>query len=171
MPALNHSNSNILDVLIFQKALSSDQAEKIKLLEQHVRFLENKLRKYINENTPSSQKPIWDKKKSPDRINKKKKKLGKPKGSNGGTLIIPKIDEETWYNLTLLGAQNQGSHVDTVVTTDLHRLIRLPNTLHGKTGLRVTSIPHSSLDGFDPLTDGIVFHTGQVEIHVDSVNQ
>lgn len=90
---------------------------------------------------------------------------------HGNPWGIPNIDEETWYNLTLLGAQNQGSHVDTVVTTDLHRLIRLPNTLHGKTGLRVTSIPYSSLDGFDPLTDGIVFHNGQVEIHVDSAHR
>jgi DNA primase small subunit len=90
---------------------------------------------------------------------------------HGNPWGIRNIDEETWYKLTLLGIQNQVSHVDTVVTTDLHRLIRLPNTLHGKTGLRVTSIPHSSLDEFDPLTDGVVFQNGQIKIHVISAHR
>jgi len=76
-----------------QGGIISKLEEKIKLLEQHVLHLENKLRKYINENTPSSKKPDWDKK-SPDRINKEKKPIGKPKGSNGGTRATPKIDEE-----------------------------------------------------------------------------
>lgn len=90
--------------------------------------------------------------------------------AHGNPWGLPNIDEEAWHRLTKLGAQNQASHVDTVVTTDLHRLIRLPNTLHGKTGLRVTTIPYSLLDNFDPLTDGIVFHTGQIEVYVDSAH-
>lgn len=91
--------------------------------------------------------------------------------AHGNPWGIRNIDEETWYKLTLQGIQSQGSHVDTVVTTDLHRLIRLPNTLHGKTGLRVTSIPYSSLDEFDPLTDGVVFQNGRIKIHVISAHR
>jgi DNA primase small subunit len=90
--------------------------------------------------------------------------------AHGNPWGLPNIDEETWHRLTTIGVQNQGSHVDTVVTTDLHRLIRLPNTLHGKTGLRVTTIPYSSLDSFDPLTDGIVFRTGQIKVYVYSAH-
>jgi hypothetical protein len=77
-----------------QDKIIKNQEEQIKLLEQHVLHLENKLRKYTNENTPSSKKPEWEKKKSSDRINKEKKPTGKPKGSNGATREIPEIDEE-----------------------------------------------------------------------------
>jgi DNA primase small subunit len=107
----------------------------------------------------------------PNLSSKKRDNILREWKAHGNPWSIRNIDEETWYKLTLLGIQNQGSHVDTVVTTDLHRLIRLPNTLHGKTGLRVTSIPYSSLDEFDPLTDGVVFRNGQIKIHVISAHK
>ncbi len=37
-------------------------------------------------------------------------------------------------------------HVDEVVTMDIHRLIRMPNSLHGKTGLRVVRVSLSDLE-------------------------
>jgi len=52
------------------------------------------LRKYINENTPSSQKPNYDKDEDKKKSNNPKKPKGKPPGSNGGTRPTPKIDEE-----------------------------------------------------------------------------
>lgn len=52
------------------------------------------------------------------------------------------------------------SLTDTVVTTDIHRLIRLPETLNGKTGLR--AIPVADLDKFDPFHDPIAFEDEQV---------
>jgi DNA primase small subunit len=102
---------------------------------------------------------------------KKRDRILREWNLQGNPWGVHNIDEETWHKLAIFGAQNQGSHVDTVVTTDLHRLIRLPNTLHGKTGLQVTSIPYSSLDEFDPLADGIVFHTGQIKVYVDSAHR
>lgn len=45
--------------------------------------------------------------------------------------------------------------IDEPVTTDIHRLIRLPGSLHGGTGLRVTPIEQGDLDAFDPLVDAI----------------
>ncbi len=47
------------------------------------------------------------------------------------------------------------AEIDTVVTTDIHRLIRLPETLNGKTGLRAMAV--SNLDAFDPFLDPIAF--------------
>jgi transposase len=83
---------NLEHQLELKDTINKKQEEKIKLLEQHVLHLENRLRKYINENTPSSQKPDYDKdKKKPD---KPKKPKGKPKGSNGGTRQTPEIDKE-----------------------------------------------------------------------------
>jgi DNA primase small subunit len=45
--------------------------------------------------------------------------------------------------------------IDEPVTTDVNRLIRLPGSLHGGTGLRVTHIDRGDLDGFDPFEDAV----------------
>jgi DNA primase small subunit len=45
---------------------------------------------------------------------------------------------------------------DEPVTCDVKRLIRLPSSLHGKTGLKVVKISVDGLDGFDPLRDAVV---------------
>ena len=42
--------------------------------------------------------------------------------------------------------------VDEPVTADVKRLIRLPGSVHGKSGLRVTPITRTELTDFDPLT-------------------
>jgi len=44
---------------------------------------------------------------------------------------------------------------DEPVTSDIKRLIRLPSSLHGKTGLRVTELDRGDLDDFSPLRDAI----------------
>ena len=45
--------------------------------------------------------------------------------------------------------------VDEPVTSDIKRLIRLPNSVHGKSGLRVTPLSRSQLDDFNPLMDAV----------------
>lgn len=45
--------------------------------------------------------------------------------------------------------------IDEPVTTDVHRLIRLPHSLHGKTGLMVKPIALDEFKGFNPLKDAI----------------
>jgi len=45
--------------------------------------------------------------------------------------------------------------VDEPVTADVKRLIRLPGSVHGKSGLRVTPLTRSGLDDFDPLRDAV----------------
>ena len=45
--------------------------------------------------------------------------------------------------------------VDEPVTSDVKRLIRLPNSVHGKSGLRVTPLSRTQLDDFDPLRDAV----------------
>ncbi len=42
---------------------------------------------------------------------------------------------------------------DAPVTTDIHRLIRLPGSLHGGTGFRVLPLTRDSLDAFSPWRD------------------
>jgi len=45
--------------------------------------------------------------------------------------------------------------VDEPVTADVKRLIRLPGSVHGKSGLRVTPLSRDELTGFDPLMDAV----------------
>lgn len=44
---------------------------------------------------------------------------------------------------------------DAPVTTDVHRLIRLPGSLHGGTGFRVVEMDRAHLDAFDPWTEAL----------------
>ncbi|UCH89133.1 MAG: DNA primase catalytic subunit PriS [Thermoplasmata archaeon] len=56
---------------------------------------------------------------------------------------------------------------DEPVTVDTRRLIRFPGSLHGKTGLRVVTIPLGDLDEFDPLKDSIAFDDQPVEVKIE----
>lgn len=60
-------------------------------------------------------------------------------------------------------------NIDERVTIDIKRLIRYPNSLHGKTGLKVCRISYNDLDKFDPLKDAVVFKSRSIKIHVKEV--
>jgi DNA primase small subunit len=53
---------------------------------------------------------------------------------------------------------------DEPVTTDTKRLIRLPTSLHGGSGMRVQPLELRDLHEFDPLTDAVVFGTRDVKV-------
>lgn len=58
---------------------------------------------------------------------------------------------------------------DEPVTTDTRRLIRLPGSLHAKSGFRCISLEPKELPDFDPLIDAVAF--GDREILIDSKNE
>jgi len=53
---------------------------------------------------------------------------------------------------------------DEPVTTDTKRLIRMPTSLHGGSGMRVQHLEIRDLPAFDPLTDAVVFGTRDVRV-------
>ena len=53
---------------------------------------------------------------------------------------------------------------DEPVTTDTRRLIRMPTTLHGGTGLRVTPVELGDFASFDPLQEAVVFSDRKVKV-------
>lgn len=57
--------------------------------------------------------------------------------------------------------------IDEPVTTDVNRLIRLPGSLHGGSGLAVRRIERAELDEFDPLIDAIPATFRGQEITID----
>ena len=63
----------------------------------------------------------------------------------------------------------QSSKIDTVVTTDIHRLIRMNGTLHGKTGLKKIEFPAKDLQTFDPFVGAVAFKKGEAKVLVSDV--
>ena len=55
---------------------------------------------------------------------------------------------------------------DAPVTTDIHRLIRLPGSLHGGTGFRVRPVAFDELASFDPFRSATVPDRGPVEVRL-----
>lgn len=53
---------------------------------------------------------------------------------------------------------------DEPVTADTKRLIRLPGSLHGKSGLRVVTLRREQIDAFDPFVDAVAFGDDSVRI-------
>jgi len=84
----------------------------------------------------------------------------------GPWLAVKGIGVGSWRKIVEKAIETQSSKIDTVVTTDVHRLIRLAGTLHGKTGLTKTEIPISDLEHFDPFRDAVAFKKGAVTVFV-----
>ncbi|MFO7925364.1 MAG: DNA primase small subunit PriS [Halobacteriota archaeon] len=63
----------------------------------------------------------------------------------------------------------QSAPIDEPVTTDINRLIRLPGSLHGGTGLEVLRIDRADLDAFDPLVDAVpdTFVGNEIMVYAD----
>jgi DNA primase small subunit len=75
------------------------------------------------------------------------------------------ITDQIWRNviekaLTMMALPAK-IFVDTVVTTDIHRLIRMPETLNGKTGLKAAMVGLDRLEEFDPFSEPAVFEGTQ----------
>jgi len=59
--------------------------------------------------------------------------------------------------------------IDEKVTIDIKRLIRLPDSLHGKTGLRVIKLSYKELENEDVLKKSIVFNDGYIRLYVKRI--
>ncbi len=55
--------------------------------------------------------------------------------------------------------------IDESVTTDIHRVFRMPGTLHGNSGLLKMRV--EGIDSFDPQRDPVVLGGEKVKVHVD----
>ncbi len=80
--------------------------------------------------------------------------------------VIKGVGVETWERLIKFCVSLQSAHVDTVVTTDIHRLIRMAETLHSKTGFKKTKVLVSEIEGYDPFKSALAFKRGTVTVIV-----
>ncbi|HUY00858.1 MAG TPA: DNA primase small subunit domain-containing protein [Candidatus Deferrimicrobium sp.] len=77
--------------------------------------------------------------------------------SNNPPWSFAKIGEKTWSNLIQTAVNKYGGKLDQPVTIDIHRLIRLPGSLHGATGFLVKKLSFNELEKFDPFSHAWVF--------------
>lgn len=84
----------------------------------------------------------------------------------GPWAMIRGVGIESWSRIVEQAVKKQAAKIDTVVTTDVHRLIRLTNTLHGKTGLKKTEVPIAAIEEFDPLKSAVAFPRDTTKIFV-----
>ena len=59
-----------------------------------------------------------------------------------------------------------GGHTDEPVTADIRRLIRLPSSLHGGSGMRVVPLSLPEFGSFEPLNDAVVFSEKMIDIEI-----
>lgn len=92
-----------------------------------------------------------------DHIIKKRMELINRIESRNRIWGIPHVGITTWHRVFEILRDRIKADIDVVVSIDLHRLIRLEGSIHGKAGLRVTEVPYEMLDEFDPLKDALTF--------------
>jgi DNA primase small subunit len=74
------------------------------------------------------------------------------------------VNQAVQDNIVHLG----GGHTDEPVTADIRRLIRMPSSLHGGSGMKVVSLTLSQFEKFQPLNEAVVFSEKEVKIEVIS---
>jgi len=84
---------------------------------------------------------------------------------DGALEVFPKLlPVEFFARIVRSAAIPVQGETDAPVTTDIHRLIRLPNSLHGGTGLRVVPLAREAVDAFDPFADALTDLPGRVPV-------
>jgi DNA primase small subunit len=80
--------------------------------------------------------------------------------------IIKFVDKSSLDKIMEVAVWEQAAKIDTVVTTDLHRLIRLPNSLHGKSSWICQPVSLDKLPEYSPLTSAVAFKEGRLRLYV-----
>ncbi len=86
-------------------------------------------------------------------------------------LLFPidgKKRSDLWKNILDYVVSKQMSPIDRQTSVDLHKIIRVPQTLHGQTGFVAKTLSIDELKKFDPFVDPIVFGSDEmVKLHID----
>ena len=102
-----------------------------------------------------------------------KKKLLIEMGINNGNwdMVYIKNKEAFWSDVIKKQAVLQSDKIDKNVTNDPSHMVRLPNTIHGETGLISKSLSISELKRFDPMKDAIAFKDGSIDVIANTTQQ
>lgn len=159
----NSKPSEIAELIIQMKKENPEISHKI--IAEEVGILEKKVNEILKAND------LKDSKLAKTILNKIKKGAHNPKAiemietkgimydENLFNAIVQKAIEENSINLG-------SAHTDEPVTADIRRLIRLPSSLHGGSGMRVVPLSLSEFKNFEPLNDAVEFSEKMIDIEV-----
>jgi DNA primase small subunit len=85
-------------------------------------------------------------------------------GMNRGTLfsVDAKKSKAFWQSVLDYVIFKEKIPIDRQTSTDLHKIIRVPETLHGDTGLLAKTISLDKLKEFDSFKDAVVFPSSEI---------
>ncbi len=86
-------------------------------------------------------------------------------GVNAISWDLAKLKLTDWLKIVEAAIKIYSGKIDEPVTADVHRLIRVPNSLNGKTGFKTQLLRRDELDDFNPLNDSQVFE-GYVKVKI-----
>ena len=84
----------------------------------------------------------------------------------GRLMPLGRKSADFWQGIFKLALENEAVPIDRQTSVDLSKIVRVPNTLHGDTGLLAKTIPLDSLNSFDPFKDAVVFDDSPVKVSV-----
>lgn len=100
-----------------------------------------------------------------------KRKTVLEKMSEGVLYSVPnagdKVSERFWNSLIDFSRQQNSLAIDRQTSVDLHKILRVPDTIHGGTGLLAKSISLEELKGFDPFVNAVVFSEEPVKVFIN----
>jgi DNA primase small subunit len=86
-------------------------------------------------------------------------------------LLFPidgKKKSDLWKNILDYVVLKQLSPIDRQTSVDLHKIVRVPETLHGQTGFIARTLLIEQLKDFDPFRDAIVFGSDEmIKLHIE----
>ncbi|MEM3791202.1 MAG: DNA primase catalytic subunit PriS [Candidatus Micrarchaeaceae archaeon] len=88
--------------------------------------------------------------------------------SGNWDMVDIKKKEAFWKNVVSAVAIMQSDNIDRNVTIESSHLIRLPNTLHGGSGLVAKKLRNYELSSFDPMKHAIAFRSGELEVFANT---
>ncbi|MGC8710542.1 MAG: DNA primase catalytic subunit PriS [Candidatus Micrarchaeia archaeon] len=81
-------------------------------------------------------------------------------------MVYIKKKSDFWESIINKQVIMQSDLIDRNVTSGITHTIRLPNTIHGDTGLVAKKVAFSELNRFDPMKECIAFDKGELKIKV-----
>jgi DNA primase small subunit len=77
-----------------------------------------------------------------------------------------KKNKDFWLNLLSFASNKVKLQIDRQTSTDIYKLIRLPDSLHGSTGFKAKTLTIEELKNFKPFNDSIVFNDLPIKVFI-----
>lgn len=89
--------------------------------------------------------------------------------SEKGVLLSPgtRNDADFWNSIFEYVRAEVSLDIDRQTSVDISKVVRVPETIHGGTGLLAKKIPREKLSEFDPFSDAVVFGDTKVRVFIN----